>query len=346
MLAALLSICCMIFLGFSDDVLDLRWRHKLLLPTIACIPLLIVYMVQYNVTTVVVPKPLRIYLGQLIELGPLYYIYMGMLAIFCTNAINILAGINGLEVGQSIVIAISILVFNIMELTGDCWQAHLFSLTFILPFFAVSLALYQLNCYPAQVFVGDTYCYFAGMTFAVVGILGHFSKTMLLFFLPQIFNFIFSTPQLFHVIECPRHRLPKYVPESDILIPSTFSYDPKTANIIARLIVAIYSKVGLVKITKVDDPLSRSTDETANTSIHSTSTTAMASSSTASLGKKNVTTESNSPFKVTNCTLVNLMLIQFNPMGERNLTLCILVLQILCSLFAFFIRYGISKFIY
>ena len=60
-------------------------------------------------------------------------------------------------------------------------------------------------------FVGDTFCYFAGMTFAVVGILGHFSKTMLLFFLPQIFNFIFSAPQLFHLVECPRHRMPKYV---------------------------------------------------------------------------------------------------------------------------------------
>ena len=90
----------MIFLGFADDVLDLRWRHKLLLPTIACIPLLMVYVVQYNVTTVVVPKPLRSYLGQLIELGPLYYIYMGMLAIFCTNAINILAGINGLATNE------------------------------------------------------------------------------------------------------------------------------------------------------------------------------------------------------------------------------------------------------
>ena len=50
---------------------------------------------------------------------------------------------------------------------------------------------------------------FAGMTFAVVGILGHFSKTMLLFFIPQIVNFVYSTPQLFHLIPCPRHRLPK-----------------------------------------------------------------------------------------------------------------------------------------
>jgi UDP-N-acetylglucosamine--dolichyl-phosphate N-acetylglucosaminephosphotransferase len=63
--------------------------------------------------------------------------------------------------------------------------------------------------YPAEIFVGDTLCYFAGMTFAVVGIIGHFSKTMLLFFIPQIMNFLLSVPQLFHFIPCPRHRLPR-----------------------------------------------------------------------------------------------------------------------------------------
>ena len=40
--------------------------------------------------------------------------------------------------------------------------------------------------YPSSVFVGDTFCYFSGMTFAVVGIIGHFSKTVLLFFIPQV----------------------------------------------------------------------------------------------------------------------------------------------------------------
>ena len=30
-------------------------------------------------------------------------------------------------------------------------------------------------------FVGDTFTYFAGMTIAVAGILGHFSETLLLF---------------------------------------------------------------------------------------------------------------------------------------------------------------------
>lgn len=66
-----------------------------------------------------------------------------------------------------------------------------------------------LHRYPSRVFVGDTFCYFAGMTFAVVGILGHFSKTMLLFFMPQVFNFLYSLPQLLHIIPCPRHRVPR-----------------------------------------------------------------------------------------------------------------------------------------
>lgn len=62
---------------------------------------------------------------------------------------------------------------------------------------------------PSQVFVGDTFTYFAGMALAVAGILGHFSETLLLFFIPQIINFVYSLPQLFKIVPCPRHRLPR-----------------------------------------------------------------------------------------------------------------------------------------
>jgi hypothetical protein len=44
---------------------------------------------------------------------------------------------------------------------------------------------------------------------AVVGIHGHFSKTLVLMFLPQLVNFFLSVPQLFKIVPCPRHRLPK-----------------------------------------------------------------------------------------------------------------------------------------
>lgn len=74
---------------------------------------------------------------------------MGMLAVFCTNAINILAGINGLEVGQSIVIACFILAHNYLEMRDNpdpvISHNHLFSALFLLPFVTLSLALLRYN---------------------------------------------------------------------------------------------------------------------------------------------------------------------------------------------------------
>lgn len=48
--------------------------------------------------------------------GMAYMVYMGLLAVFCTNAVNIYAGINGLEAGQSFVVACAILAHNMHEL--------------------------------------------------------------------------------------------------------------------------------------------------------------------------------------------------------------------------------------
>jgi UDP-N-acetylglucosamine--dolichyl-phosphate N-acetylglucosaminephosphotransferase len=95
--AGLLAICMVVLLGFVDDVIDLKWRHKVIVPTVASFPLLMAYK---GLTSVVVPKMLRNLLNlSNINLGFLYYFYMGNIAIFCTNAINIYAGINGIEVG-------------------------------------------------------------------------------------------------------------------------------------------------------------------------------------------------------------------------------------------------------
>jgi UDP-N-acetylglucosamine--dolichyl-phosphate N-acetylglucosaminephosphotransferase len=166
--------------------------------------------------------------GTLVDLGLLYLVYMGMLAVFCTNAINIYAGINGLEAGQSFVIGCAVLLHNMLEIKGNSLsqENHLFSAMLMLIFVGVTLGLLRHNWYPASVFVGDTFCYFAGMTFAVVGILGHFSKTLLLFFIPQVINFLWSTPQLFKIVPCPRHRLPAFNPSTGLMEPSTFECKP------------------------------------------------------------------------------------------------------------------------
>ena len=62
----------MMFLGFADDVLDLRWRYKMILPTIASLPLLVSYA---GSTTVILPNPFAQIFGRVIELGVLYKVW-------------------------------------------------------------------------------------------------------------------------------------------------------------------------------------------------------------------------------------------------------------------------------
>lgn len=96
-----------------------------------------------------------------VRTGPLYYLYMAMLSTFCTNSINILAGINGVEVGQTLVIALSIalndLLYLSVEVRGVRWgvglargstallDRHLFSLYLMLPLIGVCLGLLKHN---------------------------------------------------------------------------------------------------------------------------------------------------------------------------------------------------------
>ncbi|XP_008498102.2 UDP-N-acetylglucosamine--dolichyl-phosphate N-acetylglucosaminephosphotransferase isoform X1 [Calypte anna] len=309
LIGSLLAICCMIFLGFADDVLNLRWRHKILLPTMASLPLLMVYFTNFGNTTIVVPKPFRVLLGMHLDLGILYYVYMGLLAVFCTNAINILAGINGIEAGQSLVIAASIMIFNIIELNGDYREDHVFSLYFMIPFFFTTLGLFYHNWYPSRVFVGDTFCYFAGMTFAVVGILGHFSKTMLLFFIPQVLNFIYSMPQLLQVIPCPRHRLPRLNPSTGKLEMSYSKFKTKSLSALGTNILKALKILHIVDVRSGMD-------------------------------------EDGEYTECNNMTLINFVIKLIGPTHERNLTLLLLFIQVLGSIIAFSIRYQLVRLFY
>jgi UDP-N-acetylglucosamine--dolichyl-phosphate N-acetylglucosaminephosphotransferase len=41
--AGIFCSCFMLLIGFADDVLDLRWRYKLILPGVAVLPILASY---------------------------------------------------------------------------------------------------------------------------------------------------------------------------------------------------------------------------------------------------------------------------------------------------------------
>jgi len=55
-ISGLLGISFIVFLGFADDVLDLAWRYKMILPPIASLPLIVAYT---GTTNVIVPLMLR-----------------------------------------------------------------------------------------------------------------------------------------------------------------------------------------------------------------------------------------------------------------------------------------------
>ncbi|KAJ5640951.1 UDP-N-acetylglucosamine-dolichyl-phosphate N-acetylglucosaminephosphate transferase [Penicillium herquei] len=311
-LSGLLSLQSIVILGIGDDLLDIRWRHKVLIPAFAAVPMLIVYFVDFGVTHVVVPVPLQQYLGDFIDLGWLYYMYMAAVAIFCPNAINMLAGINGIEVAQSIVIAVLLLFNDAMYLAPispyphPATDSHLFSIYFLLPFIGVSAALLCHNWYPSKVFVGDTYCYFAGMVFAVVGILGHFSKTLLLLFVPQIFNFLYSTPQLFHIIPCPRHRLPKFNAATGLLDTSVTEWTVPPSPLIA-MVLDLLEKFRLIRLVK---------------------------------NKEGQIVES------TNLTILNLWLVWMGPMREDTLAWHMVGVQIACGLLGLFVRHRLALLVF
>ncbi|KAH7047629.1 N-acetylglucosaminephosphotransferas-like protein [Macrophomina phaseolina] len=318
-LSAILSLQTVVLLGIGDDLFDIRWRHKILIPAFASIPMLTVYFVDFGVTKVVVPTPLRPYLGVLLDIGWLYYAYMAAISIFCPNSINILAGINGIEVSQSIIIAL-LLAFNDLlylipapppgyPVPHPATDSHLFSLYLLLPFIGVSAALLCHNWYPARVFVGDTYCYFAGMVFAVVGILGHFSKTLLLLLIPQIANFLYSAPQLFHVVPCPRHRLPKFNRSTGLLEPSVvvFAEQKKPLRPVVAEALKVLHKLKLVRVK---------TDEQGNV------------------------------LESTNLTILNLWLVWFGPMREDRLAMGLCALQVACGALGLWIRHRLALLVF
>ena len=152
------------------------------------------------------------------------------------------------------------------------------------------------------------------MTFAVVAILGHFSKTLLLFFIPQVINFLYSCPQLFHFIPCPRHRLPKYNKEEDKVSYSITCFEKEKLGKIGRVCLSILSITKLASVKEVD--INMDEDKTVKM------------------------------IECNNLTLINFILRLTGPLPEQTVTMVLLVIQIISSMLAFTIRYPLAFILY
>lgn len=174
--ATLVVILFLSGIGLIDDLLDwqrggLSIQSRLILTALAAIPLMAINVGRSEIS---------IPLFGIIDLGIIYPLVLVPIGIVgATTTFNFLAGFNGLESGQGILLlsAISIVAF----FTGNSW------LTIIALCMAASLLAFLFyNFYPAKIFPGDTLTYSVGGLVAIIAILGSFEKIAIFFFIPYI----------------------------------------------------------------------------------------------------------------------------------------------------------------
>jgi len=163
-------------IGLIDDLFG--WRKgglsigsRLILVLFASIPLIVI-----NAGKSVMSLP---FLGT-IDFGlvyPLVLIPIGIVG--ATTTFNFLAGYNGLEAGQGIILLSSLALVSFF--TGNPWLSII-----LLCMVAALFAFLLFNFYPAQVFPGDSLTYAVGGMVAISAILGNFEKIAVFFFIPYI----------------------------------------------------------------------------------------------------------------------------------------------------------------
>jgi len=169
-------ILILALVGLTDDLLG--WQHgglsakfRLFLAFMASIPLVVI-----NAGT---HESILPFFG-LVNLGilyPLLFIPIGIAGASVTY--NFLAGFNGLEAGQGIIL-LSFLSF-IAYITGSPWLA-LIGMIMVASLFV----FYFYNKCPAKVFPGDILTYSIGALIACMAILGNFERIAIFIFIPYI----------------------------------------------------------------------------------------------------------------------------------------------------------------
>lgn len=157
-------------IGFIDDILGwkigLNRKTRIIFLVFASIPLVVINAGESAMMN--------------IELGilyPLLFIPLGIVG--ATATFNFLAGYNGLETSQGVLILAGLAIATFF--TGKSWL----SLIGLMMIFCL-LAFYMFNKYPAKVLPGDVLTYSVGALIATIAILGNIEKIAIFFFIPYI----------------------------------------------------------------------------------------------------------------------------------------------------------------
>ena len=167
------------FIGILDDLggwkKGLAPHVKVLFTLAPAIPLM---AINAGFSTVEIPFIGRVKLG---ILYPLLAVPIGVVG--ATNAVNMIAGLNGLEAGM---VSVILSTLGIVAYTHGLPVV----LTLITSGLGATLGFLYWNKYPAKVFPGDVFTYSAGAFIASVAIVGNMEKVALFMFIPYFIELI------------------------------------------------------------------------------------------------------------------------------------------------------------
>jgi len=178
LLAAFATVLIIGLLGIFDDIIGWRrgirkWQHALI-PVFAALPLMVLPQ-SIAVTELTIPI-----IGP-VTFGILYPLLIVPIAITgASNAVNMLAGFNGLEAGMGIIISFTILL--IMFFLPVDHPGRLEVIILMAAMIGALLAFLKYNWFRAKVFGGDSLTLMIGAGIAAASIIGNIEKIGMMLF--------------------------------------------------------------------------------------------------------------------------------------------------------------------
>lgn len=178
--ALLTTILIFACFGLVDDLLGwknggLSKRTRIFLAFVAATPLVVI---NAGVSKISIP-----FIGAT-NLGIIYPLIIIPLAIAaCATTFNFLAGFNGLEAGQGILI---LTFLSAVAYINGTPRLALIGMVMV----SALIVFYFYNKFPAKVFPGNSLTWAIGALAAGIGILGNFEKIVVIVFIPYLFEMI------------------------------------------------------------------------------------------------------------------------------------------------------------
>ena len=236
------------FVGLVDDIYETRWRIKVLTPLLGGIPLAVLRLARPTLQT-----PFGVL--DFTKSGPFglageilfFIILLPVVVTACANAVNMFAGLNGLEAGSSAIMALALLVLAVRENKPEGY-------IILTPFLGALLAFLFFNKYPSKIFPGDVGTFGMGAVIACAAILADLERAALIMFIPYIINAaLFFIGKLKRV---PPPREAQMNPDGTLPAPSIWSLrsiilrahpmKEKTLVYTMLIVVALFSIVGML----------------------------------------------------------------------------------------------------